>query len=205
MAGAFTVNAQEKKTYKPVVKSIHKILDLESEKKLYDLKKMLLEADFKDVTQIIKPSINNVCILENIANGASIIIELYFLPDQRIYEIGIRIDGDKELRYGIDVKMFAQKIGFNNVSKKMVQELGMPNISVMDWDDPYSSKDWDDDTKTAKALMTNKLFIFFGFVSSEYENTEFENEASIYLSIDPLLRINVGVKDVELYKLLKTK
>jgi|GEM_PF-4917333 hypothetical protein len=129
--------------------------------------------------------------------------ELYYLPDGRIYEIVLSIDSDKERKQPVDVTMMVQKIAFNNVCNSLSTELGSPTISAFDWDPPYSKADWEDDLKTASALANNKLFVYFGYVSSQYADTPYKDEASVYVTLDPLLRVRMGVKDVELFKLAK--
>lgn len=178
-------------------------MDLEKGKTLATFRKQLSDIQYKDITQILKPSIKNICVMEKTGSGVTYTYEILYLEDGRIYEIILSVDSDKEGKYSKDVKMAAQKIAFNNATKRMQDELGMPNISIMDWDEPFSRKDWEDDNRTAAALMSNKLFIFFGYASSKYANTEYKDEASVYIMLDPLLRLRLGVKDVELYKLSK--
>ncbi|AWO00326.1 hypothetical protein DLD77_00685 [Chitinophaga alhagiae] len=191
------VYAQSPKEYKPVIRSFGTLMDLENSKSLEPYSQKLLAAGFRDVTDSVKPKISNVRLLERVQRGASTMYELYYLPDGRIYELVMSIDGDKSTRYGAATKMGAQKIAFNKVSNTIYKELGSPTMSAMEWEQPYSRADWEDDARTAAALMQNKLFVFFGYVSDRYKGTD---DASVYITLDPFLRVRIGVKDIELSK-----
>ncbi len=178
-------------------------MDLEKGKTLTEFSDYLIKNKFQDVTDVIKPKIKNVRILETInSQGVATTYELYYLKDGRIYELVMSIDSDRETKYGVGVKMAVQRIAFNKVSNKIHEELGSTTISVMDWEEPYSQEDWLKDDRAAAALAENKLFIFFGYVSDKYKGTSMEDEPSVYITMDPFLRVRIGVKDIELAKLL---
>jgi hypothetical protein len=199
------LKAQSDADYQPVIKMLGKNLDLVQGKTLEGYRKSLLANNFKDITQESNRNEKNLVIMEGISKGMTMTYEIFHLKDGRIYELVLSLDSDKENKYKPDVKLMAQRIAFNNVSNALYKELGKPNISIMDWKEPYTQADWEDHAKTAAALINHKLLILFGYASAKYDKTEYEGEPSLYISLDPLLRIRMGVKDVELYKLYKNE
>jgi len=199
------VKAQTEKDYPPIIRAVGNAMNLEKGKTLNEFRQSLLNSNHTDITQDVKPDAKNVCIMEGTNKGLTTTYEIYYLGDGRIYELVVSLDTDKEGKYRDrpDVKLQVQRIAFNNISNSLHKEFGKPTISIMDWEEPYTKKDWEDPVRTAAALMSNKLFILFAYVSSKYKDTEYKDEPSIYISLDPLMRVRMGVKDVELYKLLK--
>lgn len=203
VASQFSVLAKKNIEYQPVIKLAGNALDLRNGKNLTEFRAQLEKAGYKDITAVLKPKVKNVLVMEGNNKGATNTFELYYLPDGRIYEIVMSVDSDKDRKYSRSVTMQVQKIAFNNVSNALYKELGSPEIKEMQWDEPYTQADWEDHAKTAEALASNKLFVFFGYVSSKYLNTEYKDEPTIYITLDPLLRVRMGVKDIELFKLHK--
>jgi hypothetical protein len=163
-----SVHASPEGDYPPVINMKGKVMDLRTGKTLETFRQQLLDAHYKDITEVLKPKLKNVCVMEGYNKNVAITYEIYYLPDGRIYELVMSMDTDKEGKENVYTKMTMQKIAFNNISNALYKELGSPTISEMQWDAPYTSKDWEDAERTAAALTSNKLFIFFGYVPTKY-------------------------------------
>jgi len=199
--GAFAQqSAKVEKDYLPELKAMNLSLvgGMNMEKRAEDM----LKYGFKEYPELQKYFLEedkNVRYFRQAVKGADLIYEFKYLGDGRVYQMNLYMAHSGTESNGTG--MFALKIIFNNSSKKIVDELGMPTKYSLFMLSPYLDKDYDDDDRAMMALKSFNLVNSAKWFSKKYKGSKWENTPVIELSMHFTNRVRYSVTDIELLKL----
>jgi len=200
--GAFAQQpAKEEKDYLPELKTMN--LSLVGGMDMGKRAEEMLKYGFKEYPELQKYFLEeqkNVRYFRQAAKGADLIYEFKYLADGRVYQMNLYMAHSGAQSDGTG--MFALKLVFNNSSKRIVDEIGMPTKYNLFLLSPFLDKDYDDDDRAMLALKSFNLVNSAKWFSKKYKGSKWENTPVIELSMHFTNRVRYSVTDIELLKLV---
>ena len=157
--------------------------------------------EYPELQQYFLEDQKNVRYFRISQGSGDFIYEYKFLDDGSVYQLNLYMAHNGTEATGTG--MLALKIIFNNSSKKIVDELGMPTQYDLFLLSPYLDSHFDDNDQAMAALRSLKLVNSAKWFSKKYKGTDWEKTPVIELSMHFANRVRYSVTDIELLKRAK--